>query len=233
MPKIQKRGVNKLSAAIRSSDSSSLLIYGTTPAEHKGFWREIVAIHGKDWTTIGSELGRMGTQCRDRWRDYGSISNLNPRKGEWTKEEEDQLKLIVTDIVTRYKDEITLDYGIPWDIVSERMGKKRSPKQCREKWGRKLRLIYEMEKGGEISKWCKYSFNWESLNDDEWGPWTQVYLHERWRRLKYTIKDFSSKTFTEIVCELYNRFQKSPPQRKYKSPEIIEDSDDELGIVNE
>ncbi|CAH1758408.1 6876_t:CDS:10 [Entrophospora sp. SA101] len=220
-----------------------ILIYGTTPAEHKGFWREIVAIHGKDWTTIGSELGRMGTQCRDRWRDYGSISNRNPRKGEWTKEEEDQLKLIVTDIVTRYKDEITLDYGIPWDIVSERMGKKRSPKQCREKWGRKLRLIYEMEKGGEISKWCsedsyilqkeEYSFNWESLNDDEWGPWTQVYLHERWRRLKYTIQDFSSKTFTEIVCELYNRFQKSPPQRKYKSPEIIEDSDDELGIVNE
>ncbi|CAJ0759799.1 15475_t:CDS:2, partial [Entrophospora sp. SA101] len=156
----------------------------------------LVAIHGKDWTTIGSELGRMGTQCRDRWRDYGSISNRNPRKGEWTKEEEDQLKLIVTDIVTRYKDEITLDYGIPWDIVSERMGKKRSPKQCREKW-------------------------------------TQVYLHERWRRLKYTIQDFSSKTFTEIVCELYNRFQKSPPQRKYKSPEIIEDSDDELGIVNE
>ncbi|KAJ1669926.1 RNA polymerase I enhancer binding protein, partial [Coemansia sp. RSA 25] len=46
------------------------------PLNHLGAWtvdeddalRRLVAAHGPAWEAISGEMGRMGTNCRDRWR---------------------------------------------------------------------------------------------------------------------------------------------------------------------
>ena len=54
------------------------------------------------------------------------------RSGQWTKEEEEELISIVTDMtVNQGKD---IDNDIFWGVVSQRMGGKRGRQQCRIKW---------------------------------------------------------------------------------------------------
>ena len=89
----------------------------------------------------------MASDCRDRWRNH--LNNKDTRKqgkcaiqlsqscysdvsGPWTKEEEEKLKKIVT--------ELTIDQGrdpdneVFWACVEERMGNERGRQQCRIKW---------------------------------------------------------------------------------------------------
>jgi hypothetical protein len=54
------------------------------------------------------------------------------RLGHWSKEEEDKLTVIVTDMtVNQGKD---IDNDVFWGKVSELMGGKRGRQQCRIKW---------------------------------------------------------------------------------------------------
>ena len=90
----------------------------------------------------------MASDCRDRYRNHiinrdirvsGPISLLflcayshHFWLGHWSKEEEDQLTAIVTDMtVNQGKD---IDNDVFWGKVSELMGGKRGRQQCRIKW---------------------------------------------------------------------------------------------------
>ena len=90
----------------------------------------------------------MASDCRDRYRNHiinrdirvsGPISLLflcayshHLWLGHWSKEEEDQLTAIVTDMtVNQGKD---IDNDVFWGKVSELMGGKRGRQQCRIKW---------------------------------------------------------------------------------------------------
>jgi hypothetical protein len=72
----------------------------------------------------------MSGDCRDRWRNH--IHRRENRVfGAWTKEEEERLTKIVTDMTTAQGKSSDLD--VFWTKVAERMGT-RGRQQCRIKW---------------------------------------------------------------------------------------------------
>ena len=92
----------------------------------------------------------MAGDCRDRYRNHlqdravrhtgayqlavrvAAVFNDPHFVGQWSKEEEEELINIVTDMtVNQGKD---MDNDIFWGVVSQRMGGKRGRQQCRIKW---------------------------------------------------------------------------------------------------
>lgn len=91
----------------------------------------------------------MSSDCRDRYRNHiahkevrvtGGFSSWISETvipnfinlGTWTKEEEDELTRIVTDMTVKQGKDI--DNDVFWGRVSELMGSKRGRQQCRIKW---------------------------------------------------------------------------------------------------
>jgi len=89
----------------------------------------------------------MSSDCRDRYRNH--IQNREVRKsgtyhpyyqlqqvsqflGPWTKEEEELLTRIVTDMTIKQGKDV--DNDVFWGKVSELMGGRRGRQQCRIKW---------------------------------------------------------------------------------------------------
>lgn len=86
---------------------------------------------GQQWEKVSEIVGRMSSDCRDRYRNH--IANREARvTGPWNKEEEEELTKIVTEMtVNQGKD---FDNDVFWGIVSEKMGNRRGRQQCRIKW---------------------------------------------------------------------------------------------------
>ncbi|RHZ67805.1 hypothetical protein Glove_299g91 [Diversispora epigaea] len=206
---------------------------GTWSPEEDEELNRLVLIYHHDWTTIGYQMDRTGQQCRDRWRDYVEYQN-EMHLGKWSNEEEEKLTNIIVDLTKEHHADITTDWGIPWHVVSERMEHKRSHGQCSRKWRYSLRLKYEL-KNGIIAKWSdsdsyilvnkllkcgapeELEVNWEELiSNENWGPWTPEVLKECWRRLKYTVKDFSAKSFRDVAVEILDRYKKTT--KTYETP---------------
>jgi hypothetical protein len=91
----------------------------------------------------------MASDCRDRYRNH--IVNREVRvaggiwifmiqfwafiwflTGHWTKEEEEELTQIVTEMTIKQGKD--LDNDVFWGKVSEKMGGRRGRQQCRIKW---------------------------------------------------------------------------------------------------
>ena len=71
--------------------------------------------------------------------------------GPWTTEEEDLLTNIVQSLtVDQSKDRV---FGVPWTIVSERMGYRRSRHQCRIKWQDGLSKRVGRVGAQDIARW--------------------------------------------------------------------------------
>lgn len=90
----------------------------------------------------------MSADCRDRYRNhivnrdirltgnstafhYGDDTTY-PRLGGWSRDEEERLTQIVTEMTVQQGKNI--DNDIFWGKVSERMGGTRGRQQCRIKW---------------------------------------------------------------------------------------------------
>ncbi|TGO43205.1 hypothetical protein BHYA_0002g00090 [Botrytis hyacinthi] len=101
----------------------------------------------KKWSLIGAQLNRLPDDCRDRWRNYLSVTNLE--LGPWKLEEEHQLKDAVKkciDLVREDRrreglltpeeenDDTYHEHDISWMKVSELMDLSRSHLQCYRKW---------------------------------------------------------------------------------------------------
>lgn len=103
---------------------------------------------GQQWEKVADRVGRPSSDCRDRYRNH--ILNRDIRVsgvlldhimvritayliiGHWSKEEEDKLTHIVTDMtINQGKD---ADNDVFWGRVSELMGGTRGRQQCRIKW---------------------------------------------------------------------------------------------------
>lgn len=90
-----------------------------------------VANLGQQWEKVSEIVGRMSSDCRDRYRNH--IANRDVRvTGAWTKEEEAELTNIVTEMTIQQGKDI--DNDVFWGIVSDRMGNRRGRQQCRIKW---------------------------------------------------------------------------------------------------
>ncbi|RUS23749.1 hypothetical protein BC938DRAFT_474678 [Jimgerdemannia flammicorona] len=103
---------------------------GKWTEEEDGQLKSLVMQYGHQWKRIGEILGRIGTACKDRWRDSVGHRDIKTQ-GKWTLEEEDKLINIVMDLTTSQGR--SADSDVTWNVVSERMGT-RTRDQCRSKW---------------------------------------------------------------------------------------------------
>ena len=73
----------------------------------------------------------MASDCRDRYRNH-LVDRDTRATGAWSKEEEDELTRIVTDMTIKQGRDI--DNDVFWSRVSQLMGGRRGRQQCRIKW---------------------------------------------------------------------------------------------------
>ncbi|CAZ79656.1 unnamed protein product [Tuber melanosporum] len=110
----------------------------------------LVKEKGSAWKAVGDAMGRMGEDCRDRWRNYGKCGK-DRGKDRWDESEESELKKVITKVLTGIRtrrgitdpfdlEANTIDYDgeseINWTVISDLMDNKRSRIQCRYKWNK-------------------------------------------------------------------------------------------------
>ncbi|KAF8626798.1 hypothetical protein AX17_006457 [Amanita inopinata Kibby_2008] len=221
---------------------------GKWTAEEDGRLKQAVADLGQQWEKVSERVGRMSSDCRDRYRNH--IVNRDIRvTGPWTKEEEQQLIRIVTKMtVEQGKD---FDNDVFWGRVSEEMGGKRGRQQCRIKWTDALSKIVKNE--GQRPRWGHQDayilihkidslgvqddteIDWKTLPDAAWNFWSAHTLQRRWLTMKRAIKGHKEMSHQEIVEILKQRKAALPfptptgsrrrKERKVTSAAAITDTD--------
>jgi len=220
------------------------------PSEDEAL-RAAVAEHGQQWSKVALLVGRMDSDCRDRYRNH--LQDRDRRQtGHWTKEEEDQLTEIVTEMTVKQGKDI--DNDIFWGVVSARMGGTRGRQQCRIKWTDSLSTQYKNQ--GERPRWSQMDayllvhkvdslnvrddseIDWKLLPDEHWNSWSAHSLQRRWLTMKRGIKGFEEMSHVEIMDILRTKKAQSPPppprkksRKNITSAEAVnsdsEDDDDE------
>ncbi|KAA1466767.1 hypothetical protein DENSPDRAFT_768128 [Dentipellis sp. KUC8613] len=201
---------------------------------------------GQQWEKVSDRVGRMASDCRDRWRNH--IEHRSAKTfGPWTKEEEDLLTQIVTDItVNQGKD---MDNDVFWGVVSQRMGNKRGRQQCRIKWTDALSKTVKNQ--GQKPRWGPQDafilvhkvdslhvqddseIDWKTLPDANWNLWSPHTLQRRWLTMKRSIKGYEDMTHAEILDILLVKKAHLPSdsakrKRRVVSAEAVEDSEDDV-----
>lgn len=145
-----------------------------TPAEDEELAR-LVAEKGSSWKDVGEAMGRMGEDCRDRWRNYVKCGE-GRGKDRWGDEEELELRRVLKDVLRGIKarrnadgddgdgddddgaasidldaPDVDGEEDINWTAVSELMGNRRSRIQCRYKWN-KMKQQKARQHGLPVSK---------------------------------------------------------------------------------
>jgi hypothetical protein len=101
-----------------------------TPEEDEQL-RTAVKNFGAQWTKVSEYVGRTGSDCRDRYRNFLQIEKTR-LTGAWTPEEVERLKTAVAEVQGHLgKDEKD---KIFWGTVATKLGNTRSRQQCRTKW---------------------------------------------------------------------------------------------------
>jgi len=234
---------------------------GYHPMKQQGKWMDtedaalIVAVGDlcQCWEKVSLRVGRMSSDCRDRYRNH--IANRDIRiTGAWKKEEEEELIRIVTEMTIQQGKDI--DNDVFWGKVSQRMGNTRGRQQCRIKWTDSLSKTVKNE--GQKPRWSQQDayilvhkvdslnvrddteIDWKTLPDPGWNLWSAHSLQRRWLTLKRSIKGFEEMTHQEIMDIL--RVKKAqlpaPPiastkKRKITSAVAVaeEDSGEALSMV--
>ncbi|THH28412.1 hypothetical protein EUX98_g5777 [Antrodiella citrinella] len=226
------------------------------PDHRQGKWmptedeklRMAVADHGQQWSKISLIVGRMDSDCRDRYRNHLQDSDKR-QTGHWTKEEEEQLTQIVTEMTVKQGKDI--DNEIFWGVVSTKMGGTRGRQQCRIKWTDSLSTQYKNQ--GERPRWSQMDayllvhkidslnvrddseIDWKLLPDEHWNSWSAHSLQRRWLTMKRGIKGFEEMSHAEIMDIVRTKKAQSPPpparKKSKKNPTsqeaIDSDADDQ------
>ncbi|CAE6425596.1 unnamed protein product [Rhizoctonia solani] len=211
-----------------------------------------VAELGQKWEQISLRVGRMSSDCRDRYRNH--LVDQEARViGPWTKEEEDELTRIVMELTVERG--LQADNDVLWSEVSERMGGRRTRQQVRIKWTDALNK--RVKNAGERPRWSAQDayilvhkvasmpvqddteIDWKLLPDPQWNLWSAHQLQRRWFGLKKTLKDSDTMPHSEIISILQSKFRDPPEQpnapRRYETKksrnaaigrEFITDEDD-------
>ncbi|KAI6130384.1 hypothetical protein EDD16DRAFT_1470765 [Pisolithus croceorrhizus] len=220
------------------------------PKKQQGKWtpeedillKQAVIDLGQQWEKVSERVGRMSSDCRDRYRNH--IANRELRvTGPWSKEEEDELIRIVTEMtIQQGKD---LDNDVFWGIVSDRMGNRRGRQQCRIKWTDSLSKTVKNE--GQKPRWSPQDayilvhkvdslkvrddteIDWKTLPDPDWNLWSAHSLQRRWLTMKRSIKGYEDMTHQEIMDILRVKKAHLPPavasirRRKVTSAASVDD----------
>jgi len=155
-------------------------------AEEDAELAELVKAKGNKWKDIGEAMGRMGEDCRDRYRNYVKCGNSRGTD-RWAEEEEELLKRTVREHKEQNR-QFILQQGKPnpppeeednilinWTTVSEQMQNRRSRIQCRYKW-KKMLAQKEKVKQAPIGvtyvggKKKRLSFDFKNMlpGDEQW-----------------------------------------------------------------
>ncbi|KAI0677225.1 hypothetical protein C8Q78DRAFT_959833 [Trametes maxima] len=228
---------------------------GRHPYAGKGSWTkteddlllQCITDMGQQWEKISDVVQRTASDCRDRYRNHLQDREVR-RVGTWTKEEEDELTRIVSEMtVEQGKD---MDNDIFWGVVSKRMGGKRGRQQCRIKWTDSL--APQLKNTGERPRWSAMDayilvhkvdslsvrddteIDWKLLPDENWNVWSAHSLQRRWLTMKRGIKGFEEMSHAEIMEILKTKKAQSPPpssvgrkkKSKVTSAEAVNDGDD-------
>ncbi|KXN89584.1 DNA-binding protein REB1 [Leucoagaricus sp. SymC.cos] len=180
---------------------------GKWSAEEDARLKQAVVELGQQWEKVSLRVGRMSSDCRDRYRNH--IQNREVRvTGPWSKEEEIQLTQIVTDMTIKQGKDI--DNDVFWGKVSEHMGGRRGRQQCRIKWTDALSKTIKNE--GEKPRWSQQDafilvhkvdslgvrddteIDWKTLADPDWNLWSAHTLQRRWLTMKRSIKGHENMT---------------------------------------
>ncbi|XP_037092201.1 cyclin-D-binding Myb-like transcription factor 1 isoform X2 [Pollicipes pollicipes] len=173
--------------------------------------RNLRAIHGNKWQTIGALMGRSAASVKDRVR----VLRDNCNQGKWLKEEEERLEQAVYDLTQTLPGQ-QVTSGINWAAVAQKVIT-RSEKQCRSKW---LNNLSWKTTGGE--EWTREDdkhlidvlsdsglaeegdIDWSSLT--ETWPRNSVrspqWLRGRWWTLKQQLKNHHRMSFREVLVGL-------------------------------
>ncbi|KAJ7228498.1 hypothetical protein GGX14DRAFT_413437 [Mycena pura] len=218
------------------------------PLKQQGKWRpeedvkliQAVTSLGQQWEKVATHVGRMATDCRDRYRNY-IVGRENRHNGAWTPDEEDKLTRLVTEM-QRGKD---LDHDVFWTKISLLMGETRSRQQCRIKWTDSLSKKFKSN--GARLRWSTgdastliskidalnvrddTEVDWKSLPDSQWNLWSAHALQRRWLTMKKGVKGFEDMTHREIMDILRVKNAETPHSQPqlFKSASVIESSDEE------
>ncbi|KAG0351026.1 RNA polymerase I enhancer binding protein [Podila minutissima] len=98
---------------------------------------ELYAKHKGQWTTIGTELGRMADSCRDRYRNHLKDQSTMVT-GPWQPHEDEKLLSIMQELALAQGKASILDSNPMWTLISERMEGTRTRHQCRHRYSQTL-----------------------------------------------------------------------------------------------
>ncbi|KAH6915123.1 hypothetical protein BKA70DRAFT_1258058 [Coprinopsis sp. MPI-PUGE-AT-0042] len=233
------------------------------PLKQQGPWteaedqalRQAVADLGQQWEKIHPRVGRMASDCRDRYRNH--LLNREIRvNGAWSPEEEQELTRIVTDMTVKQGRDI--DNDVFWGRVSELMGGKRNRQQCRIKWTDSLSKLVKSGDSNHKSRWSQQDayilvhkvdslnvrddteIDWKTLPDPTWNLWSAHTLQRRWLTMKKSIKGYEDMTHQEIMDILRVKKAHAPADsvaniRKRKNRKIVSAStiDDDTALQAE
>ncbi|KAH9999800.1 hypothetical protein BJV77DRAFT_939505 [Russula vinacea] len=196
---------------------------------------------GQQWEKVSDRVGRMASDCRDRYRNH--IQNSEDRAaGPWTQDEETRLTQIVTDMTVKQGKD--MDNDVFWSIVSQKMGGKRGRQQCRIKWTDCLSKTFK--NNGTRPRWSSRDayilvhkvdslrvqddseIDWKTLPDSNWNLWSAHTLQRRWLTMKRGVRGHEDMTHTEIldILRLKKLHMAGSRSRGVVSAEAVEDSDD-------
>jgi len=196
---------------------------------------------GQQWEKVSERVGRMASDCRDRYRNH--IQNSEDRAaGPWKKEEEIRLTQIVTDMTVKQGKD--MDNDVFWSVVSRSMGGKRGRQQCRIKWTDCLSKTFK--NNGTKPRWSSRDayilvhkvdslrvrddseIDWKTLPDANWNLWSAHTLQRRWLTMKRSVRGYEDMTHEEIldILRLKKLHLAGSRSRAVVSAEAVEDSDD-------
>ncbi|RXW25268.1 hypothetical protein EST38_g638 [Candolleomyces aberdarensis] len=190
------------------------------PDKLKGSWKadedarlkQAVADLGQQWEKVSLRVGRMSSDCRDRYRNHIVGSEVRV-SGAWSKEEEEELTRIVTDMTIKQGRDI--DNDVFWSRVSQLMGGRRGRQQCRIKWTDSLSKLVKND--GEKPRWNHTDayilvhkvdslnvnddteIDWKTLPDHDWNLWSAHTLQRRWLTMKRSVKGHEEMSHQEIM----------------------------------
>ncbi|PPQ64629.1 hypothetical protein CVT24_008366 [Panaeolus cyanescens] len=221
---------------------------GTWKTEEDNALKQAVNDLGQQWEKVSLRVGRMASDCRDRWRNH--IVNRDIRTtGHWTAEEEEKLTNIVLSMTAKQgKDS---DSEVFWGKVSDLMGGTRGRQQCRIKWTDSLSKKVKTGSGG--IRWNQQDafilvhkvdslnvrddteIDWKTISDPDWNLWSAHTLQRRWLTLKRSVKGYEDMTHQEIMDILRVKKAVLPPlpatsskkkkERKVTSAEAVHEPD--------
>ncbi|KAG6911243.1 hypothetical protein DXG01_003110 [Tephrocybe rancida] len=225
------------------------------PLKKQGVWTrdeddclyKAVVEHGQQWEKISPYVGRMPADCRDRYRNH--IVNRDIRVfGTWSKEEEDKLTQIVTDMTVNQGK--NLDGDVFWGRVSELMGGTRGRQQCRIKWTDAL--VKDYKAGGKKTRWSPQDayilvqkvgaldvnddteIDWKLLPDPVWNLWSPHHLQRRWLTMKRGIKGYEDLSHQDIleILRIKKAYEPPPLRPKVKKPRVVSAASVEEGATS-